>query len=99
MFKAFYAVLKPGGVLGVVDHRAADGRHAGFGESSGYLPTSYVVKLATDAGFKLDGQQRDQRQSERHQGLSERRVDVAAHADAGRSGSRPSIWRSANPIA
>ena len=25
MFKAFYDVLKPGGVLGVVDHRAADG--------------------------------------------------------------------------
>ena len=25
MFKAFFDVLKPGGVLGVVDHRAADG--------------------------------------------------------------------------
>ena len=54
MFKAFYAVLKTGGTLGVVDHRAAPG--AALDKNSGYLPTDYVIKLATDAGFKLDGQ-------------------------------------------
>jgi predicted methyltransferase len=54
MFKAFFAVLKPGGVLGVVDHRAADGASLAAVKSSGYLPTDYVVKLATDAGFALD---------------------------------------------
>ncbi|KZC43592.1 methyltransferase [Rhodanobacter sp. FW510-R12] len=54
MFKAFYAVLKPGGVLGVVDHRAADGASLEAVKSSGYLPTGYVVKLATEAGFALD---------------------------------------------
>lgn len=56
MFKAFYAVLKNGGTLGVVDHRAASGASLDAVKSSGYLPTDYVIKLATDAGFKLDGQ-------------------------------------------
>ncbi|WP_426687418.1 class I SAM-dependent methyltransferase [Rhodanobacter ginsengiterrae] len=55
MFKAFFNVLKPGGVLGVVDHRAADGSALDAVKGSGYLPTSYVVKLAIDAGFALDG--------------------------------------------
>lgn len=55
MFKAFFAVLRPGGVLGVVDHRAADGARLAAVKDSGYLPTSYVEKLATDAGFVLDG--------------------------------------------
>ncbi|WP_243040036.1 class I SAM-dependent methyltransferase [Dyella sedimenti] len=54
MFKAFYAALRPGGVLGVVDHRAADDASLAAVKDSGYLPTGYVVKLATDAGFKLD---------------------------------------------
>lgn len=54
MFKAFFAVLKPGGVLGVVDHRAADGASLAAVKSSGYLPTDYVVRLATDAGFTLE---------------------------------------------
>jgi predicted methyltransferase len=56
MFKAFYAVLKTGGTLGVVDHRAALGATLDSVKGSGYLPTDYVIKLATDAGFKLDGQ-------------------------------------------
>ena len=52
MFKAFFTVLKPGGVLGVVDHRAGAG---GTTKETGYLRTEDVVKLATDAGFKLEG--------------------------------------------
>ena len=56
MFKGFYTALRPGGVLGVVDHRAADGSRMEDVKESGYLPTAYVIKLATDAGFKLDGQ-------------------------------------------
>jgi predicted methyltransferase len=51
MFKAFFDVLKPGGTLGVVDHRAAAGTALNL--DSGYLPQDYVVKLATDAGFVL----------------------------------------------
>jgi predicted methyltransferase len=54
MFKAFFAVLRPGGVLGVVDHRADDSASLASVKSSGYLPTRYVVKLATEAGFTLD---------------------------------------------
>lgn len=53
MFKAFYAVLRPGGVLGVVDHRADSGSPLSAVKRSGYLPTAVVVKLATDAGFTL----------------------------------------------
>ncbi len=53
MFKAFFAVLKPGGMLGVIEHRAADGAALESVRKSGYLPTAYVTKLATDAGFKL----------------------------------------------
>jgi len=56
MFSAFFKVLKPGGVLGVVDHRAKDGADLASIKQSGYLPTAYVVKLATDAGFALEGQ-------------------------------------------
>ncbi|MFJ3372726.1 class I SAM-dependent methyltransferase [Pseudomonas sp. NPDC086251] len=56
MFEAFFKVLKPGGVLGVVDHRAKDGASLDDIKHSGYLTTDYVVKLATDAGFKLERQ-------------------------------------------
>lgn len=56
MFKSFFAVLKPGGVLGVEDHRADAGKKLDDVVNSGYLPTDYVIKLATDAGFKLDAQ-------------------------------------------
>lgn len=51
-FKAFFDVLKPGGVLGVEDHRAAAGSVPD--PASGYLAEDAVIKLATDAGFKLD---------------------------------------------
>jgi predicted methyltransferase len=56
MFKAFFDVLKPGGTLGVVDHRAAAGADLDKIRKSGYLPQDYVVKLATDAGFQLVAQ-------------------------------------------
>ena len=55
MFQAAFDVLKPGGVLGVTDHRAASGADLEKIKDSGYLPQDYVVKLATDAGFKLEG--------------------------------------------
>lgn len=56
MFKGFFDVLKPGGVLGVVDHRADAGATLDEVKDSGYLPLDYVVKLATDAGFELDAE-------------------------------------------
>jgi len=44
-------VLKPGGVLGIVDHRAISGTP--LEKSTGYLPDSYVIQLASEAGFQL----------------------------------------------
>ncbi len=55
MFKAFFSVLKPGGVLGITDHRAAKGADLEKIKRSGYLPEDFVIKLANDAGFKLAG--------------------------------------------
>jgi len=54
MFKAFYDVLAPGGVLGVVEHRAAAGKTLAEVKTSGYLPEDYVIGLAEAAGFVLE---------------------------------------------
>ncbi|MEO5810836.1 MAG: methyltransferase [Rhodanobacter sp.] len=53
MFSAFFAVLRPGGVLGVVEHHADPTASLDAVKSSGYLPTAYVVQLAKAAGFEL----------------------------------------------
>lgn len=53
-FKAFFDVLKPGGVLGVVDHRAKPGTSLEAMKKSGYLTEALVIDLATRAGFQLD---------------------------------------------
>jgi predicted methyltransferase len=52
-FAAFYKALKPGGVLGVVDHRLPEARDAALEKTSGYIKRSTIVKFATDAGFRL----------------------------------------------
>ena len=54
MFKGFFDVLAPGGVLGVVEHRAAPGKTMEEVKESGYLPEDYVIGLATAAGFVLE---------------------------------------------
>ncbi len=55
-FASFFKALKPGGTLGVVDHRLAEGRDSALEKSSGYLKKSTVVALAEKAGFKLAGE-------------------------------------------
>ncbi|MGE0810011.1 MAG: class I SAM-dependent methyltransferase [Immundisolibacter sp.] len=52
MFKGFYAVLKPGGVLGVVEHRAAG--DVPPGDKSGYVGQEQVIGLAQAAGFAFE---------------------------------------------
>ena len=52
MFKGFYAVLKPGGVLGVVEHRAKADVPAD--DKSGYVGEAQVIAMAQAAGFELD---------------------------------------------
>jgi len=53
-FKMFFDVLKPGGTLGVVDHRAKPGTALDVMKESGYLTEALVIELAQDAGFVLD---------------------------------------------
>ncbi len=54
MFRGFYAALKPGGVLGVVEHRAKPGTLLQQQIQSGYMTEDYVINLAEKAGFRLD---------------------------------------------
>ena len=54
MFAEFFRITKPGGVLGVVDHRLPEDRDTAAEKSSGYLKVSTVRKLAEDAGFVLE---------------------------------------------
>lgn len=53
-FSAFFAALKPGGVLGVVDHRAKPGTELATMKKSGYLTEALVIELAQAAGFVLE---------------------------------------------
>jgi predicted methyltransferase len=55
MFKALYTSLKPGGVLGVTDHRLPESMPQDAKATSGYIHESYVIKMAESAGFKLAG--------------------------------------------
>ena len=52
MFKGFYEVLKPGGVLGVAEHRARVDVPAD--DKSGYVGEAQVIAMAEAAGFKLE---------------------------------------------
>lgn len=54
-FTAAYKALKPGGILGVEEHRLPENASAERELSSGYVKVSTVVRFATAAGFKLDG--------------------------------------------
>lgn len=50
-----FAVLKSGGTLGVVQHRAPAGSDPEAGKDSGYLPQDWLVAQFEAAGFKLGG--------------------------------------------
>ena len=52
-FRQIYRMLKPGGVLGIVDHRLPENADAGRELSSGYIKVSTVRQLAEAAGFRL----------------------------------------------
>ena len=54
-FRQLYAMLKPGGTLGVVDHRLPETADSARERSSGYLKTSTVRALAEAAGFRFAG--------------------------------------------
>ncbi len=56
MFQAMYAALRPGGILGVVEHRASSEQPQDPKAKSGYVRTDHVIALASKAGFKLIGE-------------------------------------------
>ena len=53
MFRAFHLALKPGGVLGIVEHRALPNTDLETMKRTGYVTEAYVRELAEAAGFEL----------------------------------------------
>jgi predicted methyltransferase len=51
--KTFYAALKPGGVLGIEDHRGLETAPQDPIAVSGYVRQDYAIKLIESVGFKL----------------------------------------------
>ncbi|HEY6880231.1 MAG TPA: hypothetical protein VI299_19540 [Polyangiales bacterium] len=54
VFAAIFNVLKPGGILGIEEHRANPGTPEAQYKDSGYLPEDLVIQLATNAGLVLE---------------------------------------------
>jgi predicted methyltransferase len=54
-FSQMYRMLKPGGTLGIVDHRLPEGAESAREKSSGYVKVSTVRRLAEAAGFHFAG--------------------------------------------
>ncbi|WP_125255147.1 class I SAM-dependent methyltransferase [Brevundimonas fluminis] len=50
----FFAVLKPGGVLAVEQHRAPEGSDPDATAPNGYVSEAYVIAAAEKAGFVLE---------------------------------------------
>jgi predicted methyltransferase len=55
VFQEFARVLKPGGILGVVQHRAEAGADPAAAAKMGYVSEQTVISLATKVGLVLDG--------------------------------------------
>ncbi|MGH8161102.1 MAG: class I SAM-dependent methyltransferase [Gammaproteobacteria bacterium] len=56
VFKAAFAVLKPGGVFGVVEHRAKPFANAQESSKNLHrLPEDYLIELGLKSGFRLAG--------------------------------------------
>ena len=53
-FGAFFKALKPGGVLGVVEHELPESADVEAMKKSGYMKRSYIVAAAEKAGFVLE---------------------------------------------
>ena len=53
VFRQLHAVLKPGGVLGIVDHRLPENATQDATASTGYVKESYVIRIAEKAGFEF----------------------------------------------
>lgn len=54
IFADAFRALKPGGVLGVEEHRLPSTRDQDLTASTGYVQQSYVIQLAEAAGFRFE---------------------------------------------
>ena len=54
-FSDFYTALKPGGILGIVEHRLPESREQDPKAGSGYVQVSYTKAVAAEAGFEFFG--------------------------------------------
>ncbi|PLW68978.1 class I SAM-dependent methyltransferase [Pseudohalioglobus lutimaris] len=54
-FEHFFAILKPGGKLGIVQHMA-DPEQDWMSRNIGYVGRDYIIALATGAGFVLEAE-------------------------------------------
>ena len=52
-FRDAFQALKPGGALGVEEHRATPGGVPDLLAESGYVDQAYAIRLAQEAGFQL----------------------------------------------
>jgi predicted methyltransferase len=52
-FETMYKTLKPGGILGVVEHRGDPGKPQDPQALSGYVREDYAIAMAEKAGFEL----------------------------------------------
>ncbi len=52
-FADFYAALKPGGILGIVEHRLPESAEQNPKAPTGYVQVSYTKDLAKKAGFEF----------------------------------------------
>jgi predicted methyltransferase len=55
VFSSMYKALKPGGILGVVEHRNNTLKPQDPSAESGYVSEDYVIALARNAGFEFLG--------------------------------------------
>ncbi|MDZ4762320.1 MAG: methyltransferase domain-containing protein [Alphaproteobacteria bacterium] len=55
IFADAYRALKPGGVLGIEEHRLPSARDQNPAAGTGYVQEAYVIQLAAAAGFRFDG--------------------------------------------
>lgn len=77
--RTFYAALKPGGILGVEEHRAAPGTSLPQTIETGYVTEAYVIEHARAAGFDLLGESEVNSNPRDTKKPSERRLVAAAH--------------------
>ena len=51
VFEAVARALKPGGIFGIVQHRAPEGDNPVARAETGYVPQAYIIELATGAAW------------------------------------------------